>query len=122
MYRQRVQQVKLYRSAFHAARSLANDAPTVLFHGDCMDLIRQIPDNSVDVTIASPPYCMGREYDTSRSLADFIAAQSVILPEVVRITKDGGSICWQVGYYVKNGAVYPLDYEVLAILREVDGV
>jgi adenine-specific DNA-methyltransferase len=122
MYRQQVPQVKLYRSASHAARSLANDAPTVLYHGDCMDLIRRMPDNSVDVTIASPPYCMGMEYDTSRSLEDFIAAQKVILPEVVRITKDGGSVCWQVGYYVKNGVVHPLDYEVLAILQGVDGV
>ena len=122
MYRQRVKQVRLYRSALHAARSLANDASTTVFHGDCMDLIRQVPDESVDLTIASPPYCMGMEYDISRSLDDFIAAQSVVLPEIARITKDGGSICWQVGYYVKNGVVHPLDYEVLAILRGIDGI
>ncbi|MGZ5445244.1 MAG: DNA-methyltransferase [Thermoanaerobaculia bacterium] len=81
-----------------------------------------MPDNSVDVTIASPPYCMGMEYDTSRSLNDFIGAQRVVLPEVVRITKHGGSICWQVGYYVKNSELYPLDYEVLSIMRGVEGI
>jgi adenine-specific DNA-methyltransferase len=122
MYLRHVQKVKLYRSAAHAVRSLRDAAPTVLFHGDCMSLIQRMPDQSVDVSIASPPYCMGMEYETSRSLDDFIAAQSIILPEMVRITKDGGSICWQVGYYVKNGSVYPLDYEVMTILRKIQGV
>jgi adenine-specific DNA-methyltransferase len=89
-----------------------------------MDLIRRLPDNSVDVTIASPPYCMGKAYEQSRLLSDFVAVQSVVLPEIARVTKPGGSICWQVGYYVKkgSGSVYPLDYEVLAILRTVEGI
>ena len=36
----------------------------------------------------------------------------MILPEIVRVTKIGGSICWQVGYHVMSGVVIPLDYLV----------
>jgi adenine-specific DNA-methyltransferase len=60
---------------------------------------------------------MGKEYETSSSVEDFIAGHKAILPEIVRITRDGGSICWQVGYHVTNQSVYPLDYPVFAILE-----
>jgi adenine-specific DNA-methyltransferase len=39
------------------------------------------------------------------------------LPKIHRITKDGGSICWQVGYHVKDSVVTPLDYIILDIIR-----
>jgi adenine-specific DNA-methyltransferase len=87
-----------------------------------MELISRMPDSSVDLTITSPNYCMGKEYETSRSVEDFIATHKVILPEIVRVTREGGSICWQVGYHVKNRSVYPLDYAVFAILQDIKGV
>lgn len=114
--------VRAYKSAPSAIRSLKNGTPTVLFFGDCMDLIRRIPDGSVDLTISSPPYCMGKEYERSRSVEDFIAAHSVILPEIVRVTRDGGSIGWQVGYHVSKNSAYPLDYPVFSILSGIKGV
>jgi adenine-specific DNA-methyltransferase len=114
--------VRAYRSASSAVRSLENGTPTVLFSGDCMQLIKRMPDSSVDLTITSPNYCMGKEYETSRSVDDFIAAHEVTLPEIVRITREGGSICWQVGYHVRNRSVYPLDYAVFAILKEIENV
>jgi adenine-specific DNA-methyltransferase len=87
-----------------------------------MELIRRLPDGCVDMTVTSPPYCMGKEYEKSRSVEDFIAAHKVILPEIVRITCDGGSICWQVGYHVSNHSAYPLDYAVFSILSGIKGV
>ena len=92
-----VGKIREYTSAWHAARSLKS-TPSVLYRGDCKDLIERMPDNSVDLVIASPPYCMGKEYDRSQTVEDFIADQRRILPEIARITKQGGSICWQVGY------------------------
>ena len=81
-----------------------------------------MPDESVDVTITSPPYCMGKEYDKSRSLEDFIADHKIILPEIVRITRNGGSICWQIGYHVSRQSAYPLDYPVFSILSAINGI
>ena len=83
--------VRTYKSASHAVRSLGRGTPTVVFIGDCMELVRRMPDESVDLTITSPPYCMGKEYEKSRSVEDFVAAHELILPEIVRITREGGS-------------------------------
>jgi adenine-specific DNA-methyltransferase len=87
-----------------------------------MELIRSLPDKCVNLTIASPPYCIGKVYERSVSLKDFIAAQKTVLPEIARITKEGGSICWEIGYHVKDGCVYPLDYEVFSILSAIKGI
>ena len=117
-----VMDIRTYRSAASAVRALGAGTPTVLFVGDCRELIRNMPDKCVDVTITSPPYCMGKEYEKSLSVEDFIAAHKIILPEIVRITRDGGSICWQVGYHVSNRSAYPLDYPVFSILSSVKDV
>ncbi len=114
--------IRAYRSVTPAIRSIKSGTPTVLFTGDCVELIRRVPDGSIDLTITSPPYCMGKEYETSNSIEDFIAAHKVILPEIVRITRDGGSICWQVGYHVAKQCVYPLDYPVFAILAGIKDI
>ena len=74
----------------------------VLRGGDCRDLLRAMPDESVNLTITSPPYCLGKEYERPNKLSDFKTLQQDILLEVTRLTKPGGSICWQVGYYVKK--------------------
>ncbi len=111
--------IHAYRSALPAVRSLADGGRTVLFIGDCMDIIRRLPDKSIDLTMTSPPYCIGKEYEASRSVDDFIADHETVLPEIVRITRDGGSICWQVGYHVTSQAVVPLDYCVYSILAKM---
>lgn len=109
--------VQLFRSASHAIKALRDGNAATLFTGDCLELIRKMPDASVDLTLTSPPYCMGKEYEDSRSVEDFIAAHKKILPEIVRITRDGGSICWQTGYHVKERSVYPLDFAIFDILK-----
>ncbi len=62
-----------------------------------LDLLRQLPSNSVDLTVTSPPYCMGKEYERTDHLRHFVKAHLRILKEIIRVTKTGGSICWQVG-------------------------
>lgn len=94
----------------------------VLHLGDCVDLLRQLPSNSVDLIITSPPYCMGKEYERTDRLQHFVAAHLKILPEIIRITKSGGSICWQVGYHSRNGIVTPLDFVVNDIMRQLPEV
>lgn len=87
-----------------------------LHAGDCAELLRQLPDGSIPLTLTSPPYCIGKAYEDKHRAEDFIEDHEAILPEIVRITKDGGSICWQVGYHVTDGVVMPLDFVVFQIL------
>lgn len=89
------------------------------FHGDCRKLLEAIPDNSISLVVTSPPYCMGKEYEPGNKIEDFIAAHDEILPEVVRILRPGGSVCWQVGYHVQRNIVVPLDYLVYDAIRKL---
>ena len=87
-------------------------AKAVYFKGGCEQLLRDMPDKSVDLIFTSPPYCMGKDYESSSSVQDFKVSHTLLLPEIYRVLKPGGSICWQVGYHVSNGVVTPLDYLV----------
>lgn len=98
------------------------DIPARIYLGDCSRLLANLPNESVDLTVTSPPYCMGKEYEGNNDLEFFIAAHKKLLPEIVRVTKPGGSICWQVGFHTKNGAIMPLDFLVHDILGRIPSV
>lgn len=94
------------------------DNQITLFNGDCFDLLREIPDSSVDLVITSPPYCMGKSYENPKDdINDFIDNHKRLFPEIYRVLRDGGSLCWQVGYHVKNSVVTPLDYVIYNIIQ-----
>ncbi len=86
--------------------------------GDCFEHLKEMESDSVDLTITSPPYFMGKEYDRSTKIEDFINDHKKLFPEIIRITKPGGSFCWQVGYHYEDGVAIPLDALIFSILRE----
>ena len=88
------------------------DAQCTVHQGDWRQLFSQIPTESVDLTVTSPPYCIGKSYETTKTLDAFRDEHLAIIPKIVNITKPGGNICWQVGYHVTNAAVTPLDFIV----------
>ena len=84
-----------------------------LFNGDCKDLLHNMPDESVDLIITSPPYCIGKAYeDPHNDIQAFRLQHEEIFNELYRVLKTGGSICWQVGYHITDSCVVPLDYIV----------
>lgn len=87
----------------------------VLQQGDCSELIKAIPSRSIDLIVTSPPYFMGKSYDKSTDLKDFIDLHKKLLPELLRVIKTNGSICWQLGYYAKDSSIIPLDYIIYNI-------
>lgn len=90
-----------------------------LFEGDCYDLLGKMPDNSVDIIITSPPYCMKKAYeDPKDDVKTFEEFHRKIFGELYRVLKPGGSICWQIGYHVTSNAVIPLDYIVYSVFTE----
>jgi adenine-specific DNA-methyltransferase len=93
-----------------------------LILGDALKKVDIIPPNSIDLTITSPPYFMGKEYDTSNEIDGFVSSHTELLPKIVEKTKAGGSICWQVGYHVDNDSIKPLDYIVYDIMSKISGV
>lgn len=76
---------------------------------DALDFCKTLPSGSVKLIITSPPYNIGKEYETKSSIDEYIRNMLPILDELTRILSDDGSICWQTGNFVDNGEVYPLD-------------
>jgi site-specific DNA-methyltransferase (adenine-specific) len=63
--------------------------------GDCLDLLKRIPDNSVDVTFADPPFNLKKGYNSYRDslkLQDYLNWCEEWLAEMVRVTKPTGAI------------------------------
>ena len=67
-----------------------------LWHGDCLELMKNVPDESIDLTVTSPPYDNLRSYNGNNDLWNQEVWESVI-KELYRITKDGGVVVWIVG-------------------------
>ena len=84
-------------------------ADVVLFEGDCSALLADIPSESVDLVITSPPYNIGKGYEKSTSLEAYLQSQELVIAELNRVLAPTGSLCWQVGNYVSKGEVFPLD-------------
>jgi adenine-specific DNA-methyltransferase len=99
---------------------LANAEPAYLFNGDCLKLLKAIPSNSIDLIITSPPYCIGKEYEKGWDIESFKKLHKTVIPQVVRILKPGGSMCWEVGYHVKNSTMQPLDFLVHGFVSSFD--
>lgn len=97
----------------------AGRSAAALLSGDCRKLLAAIPDNSVALAITSPPYCMGKEYEPGNKIEDFISAHAEVLPEILRVIRPGGSICWQIGYHVDSNVLMPLDYLVFEAMRKL---
>ena len=91
-----------------------------IMFGDCIDLLKSMPDACVDLVVSSPPYNIGKEYETKRQLAHYLDDQKAVLKECHRVLKPTGSIFWQVGSFSHKGTLVPLDVKFFPILEDLD--
>ena len=89
--------------------SFSVDREIVLFPGDTGEFLKTVDSGSVMLSITSPPYNIGKEYELQVSMEKYLENQGKIIEQLVRVMHSNGSICWQVGNYVKKGEVFPLD-------------
>ncbi len=76
---------------------------------DALECAKSLPTNFFSLIITSPPYNLGKEYERRLSLRNYLAQQKPLVKELIRTLKRNGSLCWQVGNYVEEGEVFPLD-------------
>lgn len=86
---------------------------------DCMDFLPLIHDEKVQLVVTSPPYNIGKEYESHLDLNEYKKQQTKIIKECVRTLKKTGSLCWQVGTYVKNSVRLPLDVYLFDIFTDL---
>lgn len=89
----------------------------VVYPGSCLDLFSQMKQESVHLVVTSPPYNIGKEYEVKMDLDQYLAQQETVIKECVRLLANDGSICWQVGNFVSNGEIIPLDIALFPIFK-----
>jgi adenine-specific DNA-methyltransferase len=95
------------------------DAELVLYHGDVKDFLATLPDNIASLIITSPPYNLGKEYEDRVSIEKYLDTQSAVIAQLYRVLRDDGGICWQVGNFIENGEVFPLDIYYYDIFKKL---
>lgn len=84
---------------------------------DSLQLLSNLPDECVDLVVSSPPYNLGKEYESRQALQIYLAEQTAVLLECSRILKNTGSLFWQVGAFSDRGMLIPLDIRFFPILE-----
>jgi len=100
--------------------SFSPAAELVLFQGDVSEFVTTIPDGSISLIITSPPYNLGKEYENRVSIERYLQTQAEVIRQLYRVLREDGSLCWQVGNFVENGEVYPLDVLYYPIFKSLD--
>lgn len=77
---------------------MISDYINKIINGNCVDIMKEMPDNSIDMCITSPPY------DNLRAYKGFIFPFEDIAKQLFRIIKDGGIVVWVVSDATINGS------------------
>ena len=85
---------------------------------DNLEFLKEIPDKTIQLIITSPPYNIGKEYEKVLSVDEYIESQRKVIKECCRTLSDSGSIVWQVGNYVNNGEIFPIDIMLYSVFKE----
>jgi len=78
-----------------ANKNFFDNSINKIIQADCLEVMRKIPDNSVDVTFADPPFNLKKKYNSyydKHEVDKYLSWCKEWLYEMVRITKPTGSI------------------------------
>ena len=94
------------------------NADYLIKNGDCLTVLRAVEDSKFDLILTSPPYNVGKSYETKTSIEKYLETQEEIISELVRTLSDRGNLCWQVGNFVDKGEIFPLDIFYYQIFKK----
>ena len=86
---------------------------------DALAFTERLADEQMRLVVTSPPYNLGKSYESKTSLDAYLDNQQRVIAECVRVLHPQGSICWQVGNYVDRGEIVPLDSILYPIFKDL---
>lgn len=92
----------------------------IIFGMDVEKVLDALPEEPLfDLVVTSPPYDIGKEYEKRMPLSEYVEWQRRIINKIYPRLKDTGSICWEVGNYINNGEIAPLDIELAPVFKDL---
>ena len=80
-----------------------------IINDDSSKALSTLKQEQFDLIITSPPYNIGKSYEVKTTIEEYLEGQKQIIEQLVNLLSNEGSICWQVGNYIEEGEVFPLD-------------
>ena len=107
----RYRQNDLFESDAPADKSPQTSASAVatVICADNLSYMKTLAPASMKLIVTSPPYNIGKSYESRASLESYVEGQARVIGECVRLLHPRGSLCWQTGNHVDDGEIYPLD-------------
>lgn len=99
---------------------VTDTADAVVAVGDCIHTLTGLPDDFAELIITSPPYNLGKPYEETTEFKTYLDGLWDVMKECVRVLSPTGSLCWQVGNYVENSEVFPLDIFVYPLFKTLE--
>ncbi|MFZ4539544.1 DNA methyltransferase, partial [Propionivibrio sp.] len=84
-----------------------------LMLGDCLESMRGMADNCIDLTVTSPPY------DNLRTYNGFSWDFEGIARELFRVTRPGGVVVWVVGDATIKGSETGTSFRQALFFKEI---
>lgn len=114
-----------YREAFIEYRRGHSLSP-LLMHGDAQNVIKSLPDESIDLAMTSPPYWGKREYQNGgigleSDSRDFVRDLASIVAELKRVLKPEGSFWLNIGDSYENKGLLGIPWRVAFELTDHQG-
>ena len=83
-----------------------------IYNMDCLNGLKQLDDESIDLTVTSPPYDDLRKYNNNFDFKN-------IAKELYRVTKDGGVVVWVVADKTKNGSETGTSFKQALFFKDI---
>ena len=95
-----------------------------IYQGDALELLKKLPDNSIDLVITSPPYSTLKVYiDNPGILADdYVNWFIPYCKEIERVIKPTGSFILNINDKVENGFRHPYVFDLISRLHKETGL
>jgi DNA modification methylase len=88
-----------------------------VIQGDCLEVMKDIPDKCIDMVLTSPPYDNLRTYNGSLEWGEHI--WKPVIQELFRVVRDGGVVVWVVGDATIKGSETGTSFKQALYFKEV---
>jgi site-specific DNA-methyltransferase (adenine-specific) len=95
-----------------------------IYQGDSLDLLKKLPDNSVDLVITSPPYANMKKYIDDEGVCpdDYVDWFIPYCKEIERVIKPTGSFILNINDKVEGGFRHPYVFDLISRLHKETGL